>query len=114
MFSYKPTTNEIHLTRGDTLTLEFQFEGDVPVGDDQLFFTVKKDPHSTSCIIEKPAEMIAEDTARISLAVEDTAHLPFGKYWWDIRIFYADGEVVTPLSPALFFIEEVVGNDRKL
>lgn len=112
MFSYNPATNEIHLTRGDTLTLEFEFEGDVPVGQDQLYFTVKKNPNNTSCVIEKPAEMINEDTAQISLAAEDTIGWPFGKYWWDLRIFYADGEIVTPLSPAPFFVEEVVGNDR--
>lgn len=114
MFSYKPETNEIHLSRGDTLTLEFQFEGDVPVGQDQLYFTVKKSSNNTDCVIEKPAEMFNEDTARIGITAEDTSCLPFGKYWWDLRIFYADGEIVTPLFPAPFYVEEVVGNDRQL
>lgn len=112
MFTFNQNTYEIHLTRGDTLTLEFQFEGDVPVRDDHLFFSVKRDPNDTACVIEKPAEMLNENTARINLTAADTASLPFGKYWWDLRIFYADGEVVTPLSPARFFIEKVVGNDR--
>lgn len=112
MFVYKAATNEIQLTRGDTLTLDFQFEGDVPVGDDQLYFTVKKDPSSSVCIMEKKATLHGEDMARISITAEDTMRLPFGKYWWDMRIFYSDGEVVTPLSPAPFFVKEVVGNDR--
>ena len=112
MFTFNQNTYEIHLTRGDSLTLEFQFEGDVPDREDHLFFTVKRDPNSKACVIEQSAEMFNENTARINLAAADTAGLPFGKYWWDLRIFYADGAVLTPLSPAHFFIEEVVGNDR--
>lgn len=112
VFTFDNDTFEIHLTRGDTLTLDFQFEGDVPVGQDQLYFTVKKSVNDKSFKMEKKATLYGEDLARISIRSEDTRDLPFGKYFWDLRIFYSDGEIVTPMDPAPFYVDEVVGNDR--
>lgn len=112
MFVYDDETNAIHLTRGDTVTLEFRMEGDVPTGRDAVYFTIKTAPANKTFKMEKKAVLYGEDLARISIRAEDTLSLPFGKYYWDLRIFYYDGEIVTPISPAPFYVEEVVGNDR--
>lgn len=112
MFSFDNSDFTIRLSRGDTLGLEFQFEGDIPTGEDQVYFTVKRTPHDTKFKMEKKCILYGEDLAYISIGPEDTVNLPFGKYFWDLRVFYSDGNITTPVSPCPFILEEVVGNDR--
>lgn len=109
MFTLDPDTLEIHISQGDTATIEFQFNGDPPTGNDALYFTVKRAFHEET-LIEKKATLYGADLARITLLGEDTMNLPFGRYWWDIRIFYQNGQVLTPMGPSSFFIDEVVGD----
>ena len=106
----------ISLTRGDTAALELTFTSDepndVPGPADLVVMALKTSPRAAEAKWEKQANPDAEGKVQFDFAVEDTAQLPFGTYWWDVRIFYADGAVVTPIAPHKFAVLEVVTNDR--
>lgn len=103
----------ISITRGDTATLEITFQGDVPTDGDTVVMALKASPKKSETIWEKSASAFDEGVVCFEIAVEDTADLPFGTYYWDLRIFYSDGQVTTPFSPKKFVIQEVVTNDRE-
>ena len=112
MFLFDESTLEMRLTRGDTVTLEFQFEGDIPGANDYVCFTIKKATGDKNFKVEKEMTQIESDVFRVEINAQDTMYLPFGKYTWDIRVFYQDGQVTTPMNPSPFIVAEVVGNDR--
>ena len=103
----------IAITRGDTATLEITFEGDIPTDGDTVVMALKTSPNKSECIWEKEATSFEEGVLRYDITTEDTADLPFGTYYWDLRIFYKDGQVTTPFSPKKFVVQEVVTNDRE-
>lgn len=107
---------DISLTRGDTAALELTFESDtpedIPGANDRVIMALKSTPRAAEAKWEKETTADAEGKALFEFDVEDTARLPFGTYWWDVRVFYADGAVVTPVSPHKFSILEVVTDDR--
>lgn len=104
---------DIRLTRGDSAGLELCFTGDdAPGAEDLVVLQVKKRPRDAAALLEKSANPDAEHKALLSFAPEDTQGIPFGIYCWDVRIFYADGTVVTPMAPHRFDICEVVTDDR--
>lgn len=112
MFAFNENTLEMQLSRGDTVTLEFQFEGDIPDQNDGVYFTIKKVTGDRSVKIEKKMTQIETDVFQTEINAQDTSNLPFGKYTWDVRVFYGDGQVTTPIRPSPFVVAEVVGNDR--
>lgn len=113
MFTFNQNTYEIHLTRGDTLTLDFQFDGEGLSEGDKLYYTLKKSPSDTKPLIEKEATLIDSNIGRVVFSSGDTSVLPFGRYEWDIRIFYANGEVTSPIYPAAFYVDAVVGQSGR-
>lgn len=114
MFTIDDETYEIHLSRGDTATIDFQFEGDIPTSDagDEVIMTLKRAPSEKQSKWEKKGMLYGEDLGRFSIKVEDTKDLPFGKYYYDLRAFFGGGAVTTILDPTPFYVDEVVGNDR--
>lgn len=113
MFTIDDETYEIHLSRGDTATIDFQFQGDIPTGQDTVMMTIKKSPSESQSKWEKKALLYGADLGRISITKDATQDLPFGKYYYDLRVFYATGgSVTTVIPPTPFYVEEVIGNDR--
>lgn len=107
------TDLNITISRGDTASLEITFEGDVPGDGDQVVMSIKTSPRNHDYKWEKSGTCDAEGKIVFSIDAEDTASLPFGTYYWDIRIFYADGQITTPFAPKAFKVVEVVTNDRE-
>lgn len=99
----------ITLTRGDTATLEFKFEGDAPTSEDTVIAAVKMIKSCDTPSISKVLEYQSEDDIWIMhFDSVDTEALKPGSYWWDIRIQYNEGQVTTPIRPSPFIITEVV------
>lgn len=103
----------ITITRGDTATMELTFEGDAPESGDTVAMALKTGVNKQAPIWEKSGSPDSEGVVRFDIGVGDTAGLPFGTYWWDLRVFYADGQVTTPFAPRRFVIQEVITNDRE-
>ena len=100
----------LHLSRGDTGKLTLTLTDEVPAPGTPVVFSIKARPGG-QLILEKEAVISDESTVEVPFSSEDTASLAFGTYYWDLRIF--DGaSVITPMRPARFMVEAVVGNDR--
>ena len=99
----------IFLTQGDTASLEITFEGDVPGEGDVVVMAVKERPGVSQELIHK--EITGATTVIFTVEPEDTEQLTFGTYWWDLRIYYEDGQVTTPFHPRKFVVEPVVANE---
>lgn len=108
--------NGISITRGDTATLEITLTGDAPGENDQVIAMLKKSARKTDSFWEKALALTGSGTGEggaystweLDLRSEDTLALPFGNYYWDIRILYEDGQITTPFAPAAFNVLEVV------
>lgn len=98
----------ITITRGDTATLEITFYGDSPGSGDTVIAALKKAPGRTDVIREWTLAPQADGTFLLTIDSEDTASLPFGRYFWDLRVLYADGQVTTPFAAKTFQVTEVV------
>lgn len=103
----------IALTRGDSASIEVTFSGDVPGTGDLVVMALKSSPKDTTAKFEKSGECDERGKIVFEIEPEDTARLPFGNYVWDLRVFYADGQVSTPFAPKTFKIAEAVTNDRE-
>lgn len=101
---------DITLTRGDTASIEFTFSGDIPTDDDRVVASLKCTQTQTNEIWRKTLERTASGTYILEIHSADTANLDFGQYWWDVRVFYGDRSVVTPIPPSSFTIARVVTN----
>lgn len=102
----------ITISRGDTASLEITFEGDVPASGDLVVMSLKSSIRSTETIWEKSGTC-TDGTIIFSLESEDTASLDFGTYYWDLRIFYSDGQITTPFPPKSIKVVEVVTDGRQ-
>lgn len=96
--------NAITMTRGDTLratvTITRDGEAYTPVTGDTVRFALKRDVLNGAKTEYKDAEPlvlkdIPIDTLLLQLDPEDTKHLGFGSYVYDIQITFADGSVDT-------------------
>ena len=103
------TENAIIIPRGDTarktidLTTE---EGELyEVGEkDKLVLKVKKNLcDKEPCILK---EVIGSN--EFHFKPEDTENLPFGSYFYSVRVFTAEGDKYTPIDKELFEVGEVV------
>lgn len=98
----------ISLTRGDTATLELTFTGDAPEEDDTVIAALKISANRKDAIWEKEIARQEDGTYLLTIDSADTVNLPFGRYFWDLRIIYSDGQITTPFLPKLFRVLEVV------
>ena len=98
----------VTLTRGDTATLEISFTGDAPTAADTVVAAIKKSPGQLTAILERTLTRQEDGTYLLRIESEDTQPLPFGRYFWDLRVLYADGQVTTPFAAASFTVTQVV------
>lgn len=103
-------TKEVKLSRGDTAILSFDFEGDIPPDGTTCVITVKDHLVSKSGILTK-SDSVRNAQVSFDFTEDDTKDLKFGTYYYDVRLFYADGSVITPIPPTPFKIVRVVGNN---
>lgn len=108
--SYSISGTDITLTRGDTLKAlvraEYQDGTDyVPQEGDKIRFACKERYTDRAVLIEKD---IPTDTMILVLNPEDTEHLEFGRYVYDIQLTRANGDVDTFITKAKLKIAEEV------
>ena len=103
-------SKEVSISRGDTAMLTFDFDGDIPPNGTTCVITIKEHLTGKQYVLAKTTEV---ENAQVSFefAEEDTMNLSFGTYYYDLRLFYVDGSVVTPITPTAFRILSVVGNN---
>lgn len=105
--------NTIRLTRGDTAYIEVpinrlvdgEYEPYTMQDGDKLILTIKDKNglDSESYLVRKE---ISGNTFHI--LPEDTKHLPFGKYVYDIELDTASGDVFTVVTISTFVVEKEV------
>lgn len=108
--SYSVSGTSITLTRGDSflaLITITDSEGNpyLPVQGDTIRFAMKATYADTEPLLVKD---IPIDTRKLILEPEDTKHLQFGKYVYDIQLTKATGEVDTFITKAKITITEEV------
>ncbi len=97
MYRIDEETGNIKLTRGDTLKFKVRAfdEYDDPVElteNDEVVFTVKRKITDELPVIQKTGTYIVVEHA-------DTKDLPFGGYFYDIQVTFANGEKYTIIAP---------------
>lgn len=94
---------KIYFTRGDTGYFTISIEGYEPNNGDKLVFTVKKEIGGEK-LIQK--EINIGET--FILNPEDTRDLDYGKYWYDIEVQTATGQIFTIIEKTAFYLREEV------
>ena len=114
MINIKQPSNIIQISRGDAVTISFEFfSGETPITftpQDEVIFSVKKDLRSRDTVLEKRVTAIEGNVVEFAITTADLIGIPFGEYKYDVRIKYSDGRPYTPILPTIFQILEVVGN----
>lgn len=77
----------------------------IPMNGDRIRFAMKNDYNDETPLLIKE---IPIDTMILTLNPEDTKHLPFGKYVYDIELTKATGEVDTFITKAILKLTEEV------
>ena len=100
MFSVDPNTNDIILTRGDTLSFHVAIMVDgeeyTPESGDVIRFAMKENENDTEPYLRQELD---HATMNVVLDPEDTKELDYGTYRYDIEISFAnDGPVYTFIS----------------
>lgn len=98
--------------RGDTVTLTLDFMGaDIDTAD-EILFTVKRtidsDPTDSRAVVQADGEIQPDGTVTITIPGTETAGIPPGDYWWDVRII-RDGDS-THTRPATLCVHQPVTN----
>lgn len=98
----------IEITRGDSevfqVSVDINGEEYTPELGDRVRFALKKYTNGM-LLMEKDVPI---STMQLVLEPEDTKHLPFGRYTYDMEITFADGRVKTFVKPSPFIIGEEV------
>lgn len=100
--SYSVSGTMITLTRGDTFSALITI---TDLNGDRIRFAMKNDYNDETPLLIKE---IPIDTMILTLNPEDTKHLPFGKYVYDIELTKATGEVDTFITKAILKLTEEV------
>ena len=102
----------IYLTRGDTfrkpveaLLPESETERYQPIEGDNVRFAMKRSYEDVKPVLVKD---IPVDTMVLTLDPEDTKGLPFGKYFFDIQLTYANGDIDTFITKGRLHLTEEV------
>lgn len=101
---------KIFINRGDTGGITITFTGeDIPDDNTLAKVALQKTLDSEEPIWEKLLPVVNGQTT-IGFQTEDT-DLPYGKYFWCLRLLYANGDVYTPMKrPQEFNVLAVVGD----
>lgn len=108
MLSVSGTT--IKLTRGDTayLSLDLTMDGEEYefADGDTITFSIRRttDDNDVEYLLQKT--IVAGDT--IVIEPEDTKHLNYGRYKYDVQLNTAKGEIFTVIEPSTFQVAEEV------
>lgn len=108
--SYSVSKNKITMTRGDTaifkISIDYLTTGDpyIPRKGDVIRFTLKKYLSDRTALLVKD---ILIDTLLLRIDSEETAGLPFGRYYYDIQLIRPDGKIDTFISDILMLTKEV-------
>lgn len=102
------TANKIQLTRGDTMILEVSLKDEsgnayIPVETDNLYFRVKRNASAKEVLIEKS---IPIDTMILQLEEEDTDHLKFGSYVYEVELVTNENHHFTAIANKEFELTE--------
>ncbi len=109
MFDIEKITNKITLTRGDSAELEVVLSDELSATyemqeSDCLIFTMKKSFDDTVIALKK--KVIG--TNIFNFVPADTKKLSFGKYYYDIQLETASGEVYTVIPSSEFVVGEEI------
>ena len=95
-------TNQIDLTRGNTMKTDIMIETDdgeyVPAAEDIIRFIVTKKKDDTNALIEK---VISHDTMKLELLPEDTKNLDRGTYEYKVDVQLESGEIYSVIEGKL-------------
>ena len=107
---------DLSMVAGDSACLQvvLKKEGQIlPFGEgDIVFLSVKKNLKDSDYILQKKSTDFSQDgTAKIVLAAEDTRDLPPYKYFYDIQVNFANGDVKTIVEPSRLTLKAGVTHD---
>lgn len=100
----------IRLTRGDTARLLVSIKNDIDgnpyeiAPEDKLTLSMKKSIRDEEPLLQKT---VTGSTA-FHIEPDDTKHLTFGKYKYDVQLTTAGGDVYTIIEPSDFEIMQEV------
>ena len=102
----KVTGDKVYLTRGDTGFLKLSILDDVgdtftPSEGDKVIFRLKKTTTSERLLIEKEVNL---DTMVLSFDEDDTKHMSFGIYRYEIEVVTNLGQHFTVIENSEFEI----------
>lgn len=103
---------KISMIRGDTegmkIVVRYEHGEKMLLGkNDKVYFTVKenkRDPNNETVIIQKIITDFLDGEAYIRIESEDTKHLDFRTYYYDIQLTRANGDVKTIIPPSEFVV----------
>ena len=103
----KTIGTNIELTRGDTAELSLDVKKNdgtaYDFSSDTVVFTVKKSTITSEIIFQK-----SFNSGEIKILPEDTAHLNYGTYKYDVQITTPGGDVYTVIEPSDFTLTSEV------
>lgn len=107
----------LSMIKGDTFSFTIQIY-DLEENLAEAYFSCKKNKSDETYIFQKSIGdgIELEETTdeyisyRITVAPEDTNTIESGKYYYDLQLTTADGDVFTPLNAVLTIIEDVTDN----
>lgn len=109
---YSVSGTKIMMTRGDTVKIsvmiKYKSTGDsyTPVEGDTVRFAVKKYLTDKNPVFIKD---IPISTMLLVIDPEDTKSLPFGPYYFDVQLIFANGDVDTFIQNGMLEITHEVG-----
>lgn len=110
--------NDIEMIRGDSETIGLTFRHEAKEGQEKgdlvefeegdiLYFTVKRSVNTETRAIQKKIDLFTNSEngeVNISINPEDTSHLDYGNYVYDMQFSKHDGTVKTIIPPSDFII----------
>ena len=103
---YVKDNGTIQLTRGDTARLEITIKNSLDGNeylmdpDDVLTFTIKKSVKDSESLVKKESH----GHNAFHIEPKDTEELSFRKYFYDVQLTRANGDVYTVIVPTIFEI----------
>lgn len=106
---------DLSLTRGDSasLVVEPKIDGDVYylTDGDVLHFTVRKHARAKEIEVQKIITEFVGGKALIEVEPDDTKHMHFATYRYDLQLTKSDGTVTTIVKPSRFKVMEAITYD---
>lgn len=105
--------NDMAMIRGDSesITVSIADSSDeeyLLVDGDIIYFTVKRQTNTNKKALQKIVTNFPDNTAIIEILPEDTKHLDFFDYVYDIQLTEKNGTVKTVIPPSKFSVLDEV------